>query len=368
MRIDVKLAIAALALSASLHGAESWKMQYLYDQDRSELEIRDLQCASSKLCVAAAVVGEQGKSKAKGALVISSDGGEHWQLQDVSEPPYSLFFLNEANGWMITDKGIWRTQDSAKSWKKINPTKGLERLYFLDESHGFAAGEQKTILETEDGGKKWTKREITDPRPMEARDVLYSGIAFEGPQHGVIWGSWNPMQRAQEAEWMVLNPAKRPKTQMSSLLLESSDGGKDWKPFEVKVNGNITHLRFLSSKAFLMLVEYVGANAGPSEIFQLTSKESPELRFRQEGRSARDFAILPGGEMVVATVESLGKSSDVPIPGKLRMMASSDLKNWHDEKADYRAVAKRPFLAAPDAEHVIVATDTGMILKRVAEK
>jgi hypothetical protein len=367
VKIEPKFALALLALSVPMLAADSWKVQYFYDKDRSDLEIRDLQCPSSSICLAAGLLSEQNKNKPKGVLVVSTDGGEHWQLQEVNESPYSLFFLNEANGWMVSDRGIWRTENSGKTWKKINSTKGIERLSFVDETHGFAVGEEKTILETEDGGKKWTKREIKDPRPMEARDVVFSGVTFVAKQHGVISGSWNPMQRVQESEWMEMNPAKRPKTAMSALLLESSDAGKEWHPYEVKVSGQITQLRFLNPNAFLMLVEYTGAQIAesPSEMFQLTSKAAPALRFHQSGRVARDFYVLPSGEVVIAAIELLGKSNEVPIPGKLRMMATSDLKTWQDEKADYRAVAKRPFLAAPDAAHVFVATDTGMILKRV---
>ena len=57
--------------------------------------------------------------------------------------------------------------------------------------------------------------------------------------------------------------------------------------------------------------------------------------------------------------------SEVPIPSKLRMMSSKGLETWLPESADYRAVAMRPTLAAADAHNVWVATDTGMILKRV---
>ena len=44
------------------------------------------------------------------------------------------------------------------------------------------------------------------------------------------------------------------------------------------------------------------------------------------------------------------------------MLRSNDLKVWEEMEVDYRAVAQRAVIAAPDAKHMWVATDTGMIL------
>jgi len=44
------------------------------------------------------------------------------------------------------------------------------------------------------------------------------------------------------------------------------------------------------------------------------------------------------------------------------MLKSANLKVWEEMDVDYRAVAQRAMLAAPDSQHAWVATDTGMIL------
>ena len=79
--------------------------------------------------------------------------------------------------------------------------------------------------------------------------------------------------------------------------------------------------------------------------------------------SVRDFAILPGGDVFAAAIELPGTSHELPIPGKLTMMRSSDLKTWLYMDVDYRAVASEATLAVVDAHKAWVATDTGMILK-----
>ena len=62
------------------------------------------------------------------------------------------------------------------------------------------------------------------------------------------------------------------------------------------------------------------------------------------------------------SVEPPGNSTLVPIPGKLKILKSDDLKVWREMEVDYRAVAQRAIIAAPDAQHMWVATDTGAIL------
>ena len=92
---------------------------------------------------------------------------------------------------------------------------------------------------------------------------------------------------------------------------------------------------------------------------------SPDGRviFGERDRAATDIALLKNGGAVVAAIEPPGNSTQVPIPGKLKILRSANLKVWQEMDVDYRAVAQRAVLAAPDAQHIWVATDTGAILK-----
>ena len=65
----------------------------------------------------------------------------------------------------------------------------------------------------------------------------------------------------------------------------------------------------------------------------------------------------------LAGFQVVGTVRDSPIPGKLKIYSSDDLDTWHEMPVDYRADAHRAIIAAPDPDHVWVATDTGMILK-----
>jgi hypothetical protein len=51
-----------------------------------------------------------------------------------------------------------------------------------------------------------------------------------------------------------------------------------------------------------------------------------------------------------------------PIPGKIKILESSDFTTWTEMPVDYKAAARSVIIAGPDQDHVWVATDTGMIL------
>src|SRR5690242_18007674 len=102
-----------LGLIAPLALAQRWNVQYFYDQDRATLGFEDLAFPSAKRGIAVGTVYEQLK-KPKFATLITSDGGEHWSVEPVKEHPRSLFFLNESLGWMVTDNGIWFSEESGR--------------------------------------------------------------------------------------------------------------------------------------------------------------------------------------------------------------------------------------------------------------
>lgn len=102
------------------------------------------------------------------------DGGQSWQ----STPPLiglGVFdFISEKRGWLWSADsdgagGLFRTDDSALSWKQvgsegklkelIRPNKRIAELDFVDRQFGWALAEdnygRSQLLQTSDGGKNW---------------------------------------------------------------------------------------------------------------------------------------------------------------------------------------------------------------------
>ena len=362
--VNFRWSVPALLLFVAplARGQERWKIQYFYDKPDAVFNIRDLACPSVQRCVAVGAIVDQ-KGRAKGATVITSDGGRHWTLEDFSEDPVSLFMPKEGKGWMVTDRGIWASEESGRSWKKLGSMKGVAQIYFLDEAHGFAIGYPKAIYETTDGGLKWIKVPEAQTPPGKPEDTIYDCIAFRG-QQGAILGHVMTDKLLRYPVWLVPNAERvRQQKQSEVLLLQTMDGGKTWKSSAEPIVGNITELHFMKDDDVLALVEYHDVYQLPSAVLKLKlGSPGSQMVFGERDRAVSDLALLPDGGALIASVEPPGNTNQVPIPGKLKMLRSKDLRVWEEMEVDYRADAQRAALAAPDAQHAWVATDTGLIL------
>ncbi len=363
-RATTNLTIGLLLVSASLNAAEKWRMQYFYDKDASAVAFTDLQCPSAKRCFASGVL-QEGK-RDQGVVATTADSGANWSLEEVKEHPVSLFFLNENKGWMVTDRGIWESADTGSTWKKIREQKELERVYFLNENHGYAVGAPKVVIETLDGGHKWTPVAEADKAPTAADNTIYHWIAFADDKVGMIIGSWSlPPSPREVPDWMAPERAhSRHEFPSTTILLQTTDGGKTWSQVSHSLEGTLMSFRYGAPGEGFALFQFPNSSQRAAELFQMDLDSRKNTSVYQDSlRPARDFAVLRDGDVIVAAVEKPGKANNLPIPGKLKMMRSSSLKTWLNMDVDYRAVAGRAILAAPDSNNMWVATDTGMILK-----
>ena len=102
----------------------------------------------------------------------------------------------------------------------------LHAVYFLDQTHGWIAGSNGTLLSTVDGGLTWNKKSPT------TKDTL-SDVYFSDNTSG-----WLLAQR----DVFNLKPNER-----ASYLLNTNDGGITWRPIFLKtpdVNTRFTRMLF----------------------------------------------------------------------------------------------------------------------------
>jgi photosystem II stability/assembly factor-like uncharacterized protein len=361
MRVLAGLLLAAAALS----GQGRWRLQYFFDEPRAELAIFDLQFVSPQRGVALATL-RQG-SKSRPFVLVSSDGGEHWDRVALKEGGRSVFLLNESVGWIVTDKGLWQTRDGGLSWVKVAPARDLLRVWFLDEERGWAAGLNKGAWETSDGGKHWNLLPVLGEVRATREFTAFEWITFVSGRHGLLVGSSVP-PRARDSllpDWMDPESAEARRQWPSlSILLETRDGGRSWKHSSTSMFGRITRVRLAADGRGLGLVEFQDAFRWPSEVFRLDWKTGHSERvFRRDDRAVTDVALPDNGPAYLAAVEPPGKLRPSPVPGRLHILRSDDLKTWLEMPVDYRAVARRAVLAGAGPGHIWVATDTGMILR-----
>jgi hypothetical protein len=361
--------------------APCWTLQYFYDQTDKELRITDLAFPSITRGIAVGEIDDKQGRRPQYTAVVTSDGGAHWSLVPLKEFPRSIFFLNETAGWMVTNDALWFTDEAGRSWKRVGdqikpnrklaqaPRGGLLlRVWFLDPQHGFGVGLQKSVYETHDGGRTWKAVEEAAKPLSGAAYSVYSQIAFADERRGLIAGGYVPpsADAAREGlpDWMVPERAlKRLQQPLISIEMETRDGGGRWNAATAPVFGTIDKLR-LGGRTGLVIFGYADSFDWPSEVYRLdlTNGRSQSV-FKQKDRRVTDAAILPNGRTILAAVEPPGRLRSAPIPGKVKMLSSTDMVTWTEMAVDYRAVAQSLVMAAPDPEHMWVATDTGMILR-----
>jgi photosystem II stability/assembly factor-like uncharacterized protein len=369
----VLCALLALAAWVTPARGEQWRVQFFYDQNKSTLAIADLQFASATRGVAVGVI-QEGRRR-RPVSVVTSDGGTNWQLLELREVPLSLFFLNETLGWMVTEKGLWQTTEAGKSWRKVRGLpSGIVRVYFLNEQHGFAAGAKKTVVETQDGGKHWSRIEEAASPAGEEKYSAYTWIAFATPQIGLITG-WNIPPRAvrrygtaEFPDWMDPEGAvSRREGPHLSYSLQTRDGGKTWKASSASLFGDVTRVRFGPGGLGLGLIEHSNAFRYPSEALKIDwSTGKSETIYRDRQFAISDIWVGRDGKAWLAGTFEPGQIRNV-VPGKVQVLRSRDkeLTVWESLPVDYRAVANRVVLASVDDRNMWLATDNGMILKLV---
>jgi hypothetical protein len=356
--------LAAAALPAL---AQKWDVQYFYDHNKSTFAICDMQFPSAVRGVAVGVIRDARHEEP--SSVVTADGGLHWQTVALKERPVSLFFLNENLGWLVTTKGLWRTVEAGRSWTKLAKVpEEIFRVYFLDETHGYAVGPKKTALETLDGGQTWSP--LAAAAAGENEDLEYSAytwIAFATPHNGLITG-WNIPPDPFEAalpDWMDPETALRQRARPHlSYTLTTSDAGANWTAASASLFGAIARVRFAPEGKGLELMRFDESFRYPSEVYSIEwPGGKPTSSFRGPNVDVSDIWLAPDGTGYLSGTAVRGKLRGV-IPGRVEVMSSHDLETWAPIPVDYRAEATGTILAG-SGDQLWLATDTGMILKLV---
>jgi hypothetical protein len=363
--------LAALLIFSTLTVAADphWDIQYNYHQVDSALSINDfLFTSATKGIVCGFTTDRHGKENP--LVLVTKDVGKTWAELPVKEAGLSLFFLDDSDGWMVTEKGVWQTVEGGRSWTKVKSApSGLLRIWFLDKKHGFAAGLEKRVFETTNGGETWTLLPIATEAQGDATYTTYGEIAFSG-DNGIIAG-WNVPPRKGGPDWMEPErAARRPQLPNLTILLQTRDAGKTWTKSEASIFGQITRINMAPQGIALGLVEYKDEFEYPSEVYRINTllHGNSDSVFRDKSRAITDVRVFAGSNKgVIAGYETEGSIYRSPIPGKLKVLTSDDLENWHEMPVDYKAVAHRAMISGPDENHLWIATDTGMILKLVTE-
>lgn len=177
-----------------------------------------------------------------GAGVLrTSDGGEQWGwvTRCTSENGYlsgsAIHFLDRYTGWMSGLGQVMKTVDGGLTWVRVPLPLGtgehprLFDLHFPDPMHGWAVGENGTIVATRDGGYTWMRQSngipAPAPRPLHIvrRAAGVDTFDLEGPPPGLQLTAVHFIDASRG--WTVgYFPVEG-----RSVVLRTEDGGDSWR-------------------------------------------------------------------------------------------------------------------------------------------
>lgn len=343
----------------------SWNQVFFHDTDDQQLSIFELAFYSNRAAMGIAALSDRGRVKP--VSLRTTDSGRSWALHPLKPAAFSLQFLDEANGWIAADNGIYKSSDAGQNWRRVLRNSKVRHVRFADFQRGYAAGGECTVLETLNGGKNWKPIEAASSYKTNKDLTAYTWIEFASPTLGFIIGHYSPPPpyRMQELPaWMDPTQASRRRmTPSLSLVLQTIDGGKVWKPTSSSIFGHITRFSINDRGVGLGLVEFDDSFDYASEVYLINLVTGKTDRiFREAERAITDVFVRKDGTFLLAGVESLGRLRTSPLPSKVHILEGDISGIWSEMQIDYRATARRVRLSQSPAGEMFACTDTGMIL------
>lgn len=350
---------------------KQWRAQFLYDDDKWSAVLADFCCPSPDRAMAALWL--ESDFRRCFAAIVSREPGAPWTEVPLKERPVSFFALNEEHVWLVGEKSLWFSAESGFSWEKLALPKSsrngpAQRVYFLDARNGWAFGPGKTFHRTADGGKSW--KPVAECAGLELREenTVWTSMTFLDARHGLIAGFSDPRLNEGDglADWMLPERAlRRRPVPITTAAGETRDGGATWKFNVTSAFGRAVRLRSRGNLG--IAIYHYGENFQfPSEVFALDFRTGGSRPiFRRNDYWIHDAALLENGEVILAAIQTAGGLRSSPVPGKLRILYSADLRQWGLMRVDYRAEGRRAMLAAPAPGALWAATDLGCVLRLV---
>jgi len=149
--------------------------------------------------------GDRAVAVGQGGLIMVSQNtaGVRWGFPDLKLPQsirasidFNAVAVHGSHVWAVGRPGsiVFHSADHGLSWEIVKTGQGLplHAVCFLDENHGWAAGELGTILATIDGGKTWAVQHQGGMRSAmmfvhsDAKRVPLDTVAALGGEEGYL--------------------------------------------------------------------------------------------------------------------------------------------------------------------------------------
>lgn len=195
----------------------------------------------------------------RGHILTSHDGGHEWTQQAVPTRATltAIHFANESLGWAAGhDATILRTTDGGVHWtlvyQDIEDDRPILDMWFRDAQHGFAVGAYGLLLRTRDGGLNWTKGTINPDEDFHLNAIgpLPDERLFIVGEAGAIYRStdiegreWLRLESPYEGSWFGFQSLGDGHLLIYGLrghLFRSNDSGEHWQQINTGTTAMLT--------------------------------------------------------------------------------------------------------------------------------
>ena len=168
--------------------------------------------------------GKESDVSGSGKIYKTTNGGISWNnVLTASDGIQSVFFVNNSEGWAVGPNiPIYKTTDGGGTWQTIpNSNLFLRSVFFTNSNKGWAVGmnhsDQGVIVRSSDGGHNWHNVYISEEHHM------FNSVFFNDSLQGFVVG-------------------------YKGAVLSTTDGGMNWNHQYEGATKNLTDIVFINNR------------------------------------------------------------------------------------------------------------------------
>jgi photosystem II stability/assembly factor-like uncharacterized protein len=194
----------------------------------------------------------------RGHILLSDDYGRTWKQSGTSTRSTltAVYFVDETHGWAAGHENvILATQDGGESWIRQFPPGGIEERFldirFTDRKKGLAVGAYGFARITRDAGETWEAHEVTWEemhlnRISQGPDgrmflAVEGGLLLTSPDEGESWEELPSPYEGSLFGILPLGPRALLTYGLRGNIFRSVDGGQNWIQVENESHVLIMH-------------------------------------------------------------------------------------------------------------------------------
>lgn len=198
-----------------------------------------------------------------GKIIKTEDGGVTW-IDKTDGSPNSfrdLHFTDESTGWVAGQEfSILHTSDDGNTWTLQYDGGGssdsFNSIFFVDDQTGWVAGSGAKIMHTADGGKNWHDQNsglttetfivIHFASPQKGWAVTNNGVIVHTTDGGDNWSVQNNVGISFPGEMFFLDENRGWLVGGNGAILYTADGGETWETQMTRTNASFGSIFFLN--------------------------------------------------------------------------------------------------------------------------